>query len=75
MPTDVAVGTGCFCRLKVFSRIASRCDKLARNFLDAVQRAAIVAYWINRIWTLAQVGVVAKSPRKGIREDHHNPTV
>jgi hypothetical protein len=53
---------------------SSRYDKLARNFLAAVQRAAIVAYWIDRIWTLAQVGVVAKSPRKEIREDYQRPS-
>ena len=64
----------CFCRLKDFRCIASRYDKLARNFLAAVQRAAIVAYWIDRIWTLAQVGVVAKSPRKEIREDYQRPS-
>ena len=37
----------CFCWLKDFRRIATRYDKLARNFLAAVQLAAIVAYWIN----------------------------
>ena len=37
----------CFCRLKDFRRIATRYDKLARNFLAAVQLAALVAYWIN----------------------------
>ena len=37
----------CFRRLKDFRRIATRYDKLARNFLAAVQLAAIVAYWIN----------------------------
>lgn len=37
----------CFCRLKDFRRIATRYDKLARNFLAAVHIAAIVAYWIN----------------------------
>jgi hypothetical protein len=31
-------------------------------------------YWIDRIWTLAQVGVVAKRPRKEIREDHQTPS-
>ena len=35
----------CFCRLKDFRRVATRYDKLARNFLAAVQLAAIVAYW------------------------------
>lgn len=37
----------CFCRLKDFRRVATRYDKLARNFLAAVYLAAIVAYWIN----------------------------
>jgi transposase len=37
----------CFCRLKDFRRIATRYDKVARNFLAAVHLAAIVAYWIN----------------------------
>lgn len=37
----------CFCRLKDFRRIATRYDKLARNFLAAVQIAALVAFWIN----------------------------
>jgi transposase len=37
----------CFCRLKVFRRIATRYDKLARNFLAAIQLSAVVAYWIN----------------------------
>jgi transposase len=37
----------CFCRLKDFRRIATRYDKLARNYLAAVHLAAIVAYWLN----------------------------
>jgi transposase len=37
----------CFCRLKDFRRVATRYDKLARNFLAAVHLAAIVAYRIN----------------------------
>jgi hypothetical protein len=37
----------CFCRLKDFRRVATRYDKLARNFMAAVHLAAIVAYWIN----------------------------
>jgi transposase len=36
-----------FCRLKDFRRIATRYDKLARNFLAAVHIAALVAYWLN----------------------------
>jgi transposase len=37
----------CFCRLKDFRRVATRYDKLARNFLAAVHLAAIVSYWLN----------------------------
>lgn len=36
-----------FCRIKDFRRIATRYDKLARNFLAAVHIAALVAYWLN----------------------------
>ncbi len=36
-----------FCRLKDFRRIATRYDKLARNFFSAVLIAAIVIWWIN----------------------------
>lgn len=35
-----------FCRLKDFRRIATRYDKLSRNFLSAVALATILAYWI-----------------------------
>lgn len=35
-----------FCRLKDFRRIATRYDKLARNYLSAVALATLVAYWI-----------------------------
>jgi transposase len=38
----------CFCRLKDFRRIATRYDKLARNFLAAVQLAAVVAYYVDQ---------------------------
>ncbi len=34
-----------FCRLKDFRRIATRYDKLARNFLSAVALAAAVTWW------------------------------
>lgn len=44
----------CFCRLKDFRRVATRYDKLARNFLAAVHLAAIVAYWINCVRALAR---------------------
>jgi transposase len=36
-----------FCRLKDFRRIATRYDKLARNFLSAVLLVAAVAWWAN----------------------------
>jgi transposase len=36
-----------FCRLKDFRRIATRYDKLARNFFSATLIAAIVIWWIN----------------------------
>jgi transposase len=36
----------CVCRLKDFRRIATRYDKLARNFFSSVYLAAAVAYWI-----------------------------
>lgn len=35
-----------FCRLKDFRLIATRYDKLARNFLSAVSLAAAVAFWL-----------------------------
>lgn len=35
-----------FCRLKDFRRIATRYDKLGRNFLSAVALATVVAFWI-----------------------------
>jgi len=36
-----------FGRLKDFRRIATRYDKLARNFLAGVMLAAAVLYWLN----------------------------
>jgi transposase len=36
----------CFCRLKDFRRIATRYDKLARNFLSTVCFVAVQAYWL-----------------------------
>jgi len=36
-----------FCRLKDFRRIATRYDKLARNFLAGVLIAAAVTWWLN----------------------------
>ncbi len=35
-----------FCRLKDFRRVATRYDKLARNFLSAVSLAAAVDFWL-----------------------------
>ena len=35
-----------FCRLKDFRRVATRYDKLARNYLSTLTIATIVAYWI-----------------------------
>ncbi len=35
-----------FCRLKDFRRVATRYDKLARNFLSAVILATLVAFWV-----------------------------
>ncbi len=35
-----------FCRLKDFRRIATRYDKLARNFFSALCFAATLAYWL-----------------------------
>ena len=34
-----------FCRLKDWRRIATRYDKLARNFIAAVQLAATIIWW------------------------------
>jgi len=36
-----------FCRLKDFRRVATRYDKLARNFLATAILAAIILWWIN----------------------------
>ena len=36
-----------FCRLKDFRRVATRYDKLARNYDAAVHIAAIAAFWLN----------------------------
>ena len=35
-----------FYRLKDFRRVATRYDKLARNFLSAIALATIVAFWL-----------------------------
>lgn len=36
-----------WCRLKDWRRIATRYDKLARNFLAAAMIAAAITYWCN----------------------------
>jgi len=36
-----------FCRLKDFRRVATRYDKLARNFLATAMIAATIIRWIN----------------------------
>src|SRR4026208_2029978 len=36
----------CYCRLKDFRRIATRYDKLARNYFSALCRVAAVAFWL-----------------------------
>ena len=35
-----------FCRLKDFRRISTRCDKLAANFLGAIDLAAAITWWL-----------------------------
>ena len=35
-----------FCRLKDFRRVATRYDKLARNYLSTLTIATILAYWL-----------------------------
>ncbi|ASY60905.1 Mobile element protein (plasmid) [Sinorhizobium sp. CCBAU 05631] len=35
-----------FCRLKDWRRIATRYDKLARNFMAAVELAATIIWWV-----------------------------
>jgi len=36
----------CYCRLKDFRRIATRYDKLARNYFSALCPVAAVAFWL-----------------------------
>ena len=35
-----------FCRMKDFRRVATRCDKLAANFLSGVALATAIAFWL-----------------------------
>ncbi len=39
----------CYCRLKDFRRIATRYDKLARNFFSSVCLVAALVYWIYEL--------------------------
>jgi transposase len=41
-----------FCRLKDFRRIATRYDRLARNFLASVCLVAAIVWWVLCVWTL-----------------------
>ncbi|MBK5957162.1 hypothetical protein CCR97_02920 [Rhodoplanes elegans] len=43
-----------FSRLKDFRRVATRYDKLARNFLAGAILAATVAWWLNQVLTLGR---------------------
>lgn len=36
-----------FCRLKDYRRVATRYDKLARNFLAGTMIAAVLIWWLN----------------------------
>ena len=36
----------CYCRLRDFRRIATRYDKLARNYFSALCLVAAVAFWL-----------------------------
>jgi transposase len=53
IPYDVLAYKDCnrvepmWCRLKDFRRVATRYDKLARNYLSGALIAASCAYWLN----------------------------
>jgi len=53
IPYDIAAYRGrnrverMWCRIKDFRRVATRYDKLARNYLSTVLIAATAAYWLN----------------------------
>jgi transposase len=36
----------CYCRLKDFRRVATRYDKLARNYFSTLCLAAVVLFWL-----------------------------
>jgi hypothetical protein len=42
-----------WCRIKNFRRIANRYDELARNFASSITLAAVIIWWVHRVWTLA----------------------
>ena len=44
-PKDRWRAEAVFCRLKDFRRVATRYDKLARNYASAVALAAVLAFW------------------------------
>ena len=44
-----------FCRLKDWRRVATRYDKLARNFEAAVHIAAFITWWANWVWSLERL--------------------
>lgn len=41
-----------FCRLKNARRIATRYDKSAKTFLNAICLVALVYWWLNGVWPL-----------------------
>ena len=56
-----------FAHIKDWRRVATRYDKLARNFRSAVAIAAIVIWWINSVRSLGRDGCrfVVASPTAG----------
>jgi transposase len=46
-----------YCRLKDFRRVATRYDKLARNYQSAITLAAAIPSGYERVWTLASFGI------------------
>ena len=43
-----------WCRLKDWRRVATRYDKLGRNFLASAHLAAIFTFWLNRVRSLGR---------------------
>jgi transposase len=56
-----------FCRLKDFRRIATRYDRLARNFLSSVCLIAAIVWWIYLVWTLVIWISHPRPERPGVR--------